>query len=824
MPELGTATHHLTIPDSLEKTYVVFDCLLKAETAKAGHAIQCPECSVVPSNYPHNTSFEQWAAFKIETYCEAPQQVANETLEVLGKEAPWREVTDLWSWDGKEATVHYFLSGVPTGLGPWFCFQAFCEADVVDTYRPIFREIWQSLTWNGEMPADPEGPATDMLATLPGGDEEPSVELELPPFAPPAQGPGIARFDDREVSLSLDHCAAVIPEAFHELSLNLRLKPEEARAFHEDVVSEFASEDSFGFRFTFSGIHEDGVPTGEFSFEEGKSKDSRARFWLDGWEYSFEFTGKLVLRDGWFGVLGFLEKPYDDHHRFRIEAYLKMDLASLDWSHYRFLSLQETNGAAPEQVRFLQVSEPGPLPDQLFSFKNLRELSLHPSYPHGRSEEQQAPTELDPRIGELSELAVFSLSNRAVAELPPSIGKLLKLQRVSVVGADLEATPTELWQLPALESLCLSHNKLASIPDDIQLPSLRYLALEKNSLSTLPTSLLKAPNLKRLLLEDNPWNSLDQGFLDIEDLRLEQADRMRLFDYSYPGANGSGVVEWDDSVFKLTADVELQKEFEKKVLSCGHGKYLTPLMACARKSVKFTLAEEDDYSQLGRTRFGGMPDLPESLDYPFYDSDGSPCAYEFVAQLNCQELAPFQDYLPRSGILYFFIDHQESFGPKVLYFDGPSSALISGSKFDPEQYPLFDEYTDRTEPHRVNIEKSWSLPSDYAGYCNGYYFPKEAQIFLEHDDLLHDMTEELVDSESHRRHEINGHVFTQHEGPELQAAMAKRGQPEEWITLLKVASIGGFCWWDAGDLFYVIHKSDLKKGDFSNVYCGMESS
>ena len=95
---------------------------------------------------------------------------------------------------------------------------------------------------------------------------------------------------------------------------------------------------------------------------------------------------------------------------------------------------------------------------------------------------------------------------------------------------------------------------------------------------------------------------------------------------------------------------------------------------------------------------------------------------------------------------------------------------------------------------------------------------------MEHDDLLHDMTEELVDSESHRRHEINGHVFTQHEGPELQAAMAKRGQPEEWITLLKVASIGGFCWWDAGDLFYVIHKSDLKKGDFSNVYCGMESS
>jgi len=31
-------------------------------------------------------------------------------------------------------------------------------------------------------------------------------------------------------------------------------------------------------------------------------------------------------------------------------------------------------------------------------------------------------------------------------------------------------------------------------------------------------------------------------------------------------------------------------------------------------------------------------------------------------------------------------------------------------------------------------------------------------------------------------------------------------------------------WGDAGDLFFVIHKSDLAKGDFSNVFITMESS
>ena len=822
MPELATETHQIQVPETLEKTYVVLDCLLKAETGNAGHSIQCPECSVTPTSYPQNYSFEKWVEFKVETYCDAPEYVADETLSVLGKETRWREVTDLWSWDGKEATVHYFLGGVPTGLGPWFCFQAYCEADVVEEYRPLFKEIWQSLTWNGELPADPEGPATQMLAALPGG--EPSVELELPPFSPPEEGPGLARFEDTEVRLNVEHSSAMIAEMLHELTLELRFYPQEVRAFHDDVVSDYAGEDGLGFRFTFAGIHQEGVPTGEFSFTEDKSEDRRVRLWRDGWDYSFEFSGKLILRDGWFAMLGFLEKPYDDRHRFRIEAYMRLDLSTLDWSHYRFLSLQETSGVEPEQVRYLQISESESLPDSLFSFKRLRQLAIGSLYSHGLPDGGGSLPELSPRIGELSELEVFSVINRVIPAIPSSIGKLTRLTRFSAISAGLEATPEELWKLPALESLSLSHNRLTSIPPEIQLPSLKSLELQKNALSTLPTSLLEVPNLERLSLEDNPWESLDQRFLDIGGLGLEQADRMRLFDYSYPGANGSGVVEWDDSVFKLATDPDLQAEFERKVLSSGYGQYLKPLVACARKSVKFTLAEEDDYSEPGKTRFGGMPDLPESLPYPFCEGGDTRSAYEFVAQLDCEELAPFQDYLPRSGILYFFIDDQESFGPKVLYFDGPTTELVSGSKLDPEQYPLFDDYTDRVDPYGVSIAKSWSLPSEYAAYCNGYYFPEEAQLFLEEDDLLQDMTEDLVDSESHRRHEVSGHVFTQHEGPELQAAMTKRGKPEEWTVLLKVASIGGFQWWDAGELFFVIHKSDLKKGDFSNVYCGLESS
>jgi uncharacterized protein YwqG len=46
------------------------------------------------------------------------------------------------------------------------------------------------------------------------------------------------------------------------------------------------------------------------------------------------------------------------------------------------------------------------------------------------------------------------------------------------------------------------------------------------------------------------------------------------------------------------------------------------------------------------------------------------------------------------------------------------------------------------------------------------------------------------------------------------------------MVLLRVSSDNnpGFCFWDDGEIYFVIHKSDLDKKDFSNVYCGLESS
>jgi uncharacterized protein YwqG len=75
-------------------------------------------------------------------------------------------------------------------------------------------------------------------------------------------------------------------------------------------------------------------------------------------------------------------------------------------------------------------------------------------------------------------------------------------------------------------------------------------------------------------------------------------------------------------------------------------------------------------------------------------------------------------------------------------------------------------------------------------------------------------------------HGINSYVFKQHGTPEIEAVDKMKGKPDEWMVLLRVGSDGnpGFCFWDAGEIYFVIHKSDLDKKDFSNVYCGLESS
>ncbi len=84
--------------------------------------------------------------------------------------------------------------------------------------------------------------------------------------------------------------------------------------------------------------------------------------------------------------------------------------------------------------------------------------------------------------------------------------------------------------------------------------------------------------------------------------------------------------------------------------------------------------------------------------------------------------------------------------------------------------------------------------------------------------LAHISFETPVNGDTGAVYLVNGYVFTQHENPELQVASALKCNPEDWTVLLRVPSAGDFQWGDVGDLFFMIHKSDLARANFSNVF------
>lgn len=596
-----------------------------------------------------------------------------------------------------------------------------------------------------------------------------------------------------------------------------------------DLWSGFESEQQVGFRFHGSALHRDGVPHGTFRFEDGTSESSHAYMWDDGWEFSLVFTGEVVLENGWALWRGTLGASWDDRPGLPILIRKAIPFEDLDWGAYRFTSLEETEGVAASQVRRLELTGPTfeQLPERLRAFRHLQQLTIIWTNQQWQETQLLPLSSLSPEIGRLDSLTSLQLTGTSLSELPEEIGKLTRLERLSVNHGRLSTTPDSLWRLPALQFLNLERNRLTSLPETIDLPRLISLELSHNQLSTLPASLALQPSLRRLDLQDNPLRELPPEFNQVARVELSIEDKLRLLDFTYPGAGDAGTVSWNDSDYLVGDDLQLWGPLQAGLGTIGGAPLLTAARRAARRGLRLLHQDPDGYGALGTTRFGGWPDLPQGWEYPRFTFEHDPergYAYEFLAQLDLEALAPLQDYLPRRGYLYFFLGTIHEMNPLVLFYDGEKDGLVSGHDIALAQEDFFEFDDPPYAAYGASVTPFASLPSSYAASSNPWLFPEQVAPLLEHSDEIWELEQELGSEVDSRAHEINSYVFTQHEAPELQAALALKGRPQDWTVLLKIASVGDFQWWDAGELFFVIHKSDLARADFSNVYCGLESS
>lgn len=826
MTTLTAQTFSVEVTDALPERRLIWQSL-RAESYQPEYEIQNPEVLVGLGLEADLSKFEgETLSDRLISQLRqrSEELVVDEILkvEVDGRESVYLVGSINWEWNEKRISSRCVTAALPMNDGFLYEMKSYCEDSVWDRYQTVFLKLWQSLKTFGDREAAWQEMMAGLDAMAPSADSGKEYDPPQPKeFAIPADGRNLFRIDDHTFSYR-EETKLIISDFGRDLSVTLKADARESLAGNNALIEEYARDGGVGFRMTFSSIHREGVPTGVFDFKFGKSENRNTYLWDDGWDYSLEFSGQVELREGWLAMNGVLGKEWENEGTHEVEIYHQFDLDALDWSEYRFASLDETTGRPDQEVRFLKLENPDftAFPQQILAFRELEELSI--CFPQPFDAPALSPlNQLPEELGSLKKLRSLQITGTSLESLPDSLGELQVLETLIFTHNKITSTPASIWQLPKLKSLHLSQNQLRCLPDAIELPQLKHLNVEKNQLATLPPALAEQPLLKELRLEDNPWESLPASINQIESIGLAIEEKLSLLDFTYPGADGTGCVKWDDAVFLAASNTEFHAKLETHELS-------EALLKVAKLALTFEHTETDDYQTVGNTRFGGWPDLPESIPYPRFqaqDADGKEQSYafEFLAQLNCKELAPLQNFLPRDGILYFFLSHHELMQAKVIHWNGDLETLISGKLTELNDDDFFELPDAPYQGYQTKVTPEISLPFSYASYVNTHIF-KGAEALLEPEDRLEAIGEQLELNPERGVHEVNSHVFTQHECPELQAALSKKGRPEDWVVLLKVASAGEFQWWDAGELFFVIHKSDLAKGDFSNIYVSLESS
>jgi uncharacterized protein YwqG len=126
------------------------------------------------------------------------------------------------------------------------------------------------------------------------------------------------------------------------------------------------------------------------------------------------------------------------------------------------------------------------------------------------------------------------------------------------------------------------------------------------------------------------------------------------------------------------------------ITKLGLDKYRKDLLKDLRINYRLDSFEDEDYFQLGNTRFGGLPDLPKDVDYPHNDEG----YYNLLCQINFSEFKDKLGKLPEDGILYVFNGHSSENDYVVLF--SKSTSNLEKKKPPKDLKNLNEEYNKDT--------------------------------------------------------------------------------------------------------------------------------
>jgi Domain of unknown function (DUF1963)/Leucine rich repeat len=524
------------------------------------------------------------------------------------------------------------------------------------------------------------------------------------------------------------------------------------------------------------------------------------------------FFGSITVDEGWITVIGlasYEDEAPDPKFAMSIEARKRFAAKPLIPIRKK-LSLRQALKLPPDQVYWLSIENNDHVksfPTEILSFKSLEELWLSASF-------GAAPVPLPNELFSLVNLHTLSLqwAGFTVGALSPAIEKLSKL-----------------------ETLRLTSNRITSLPDSLSaLRSLEFLDVSYNELTRLPHCIGELPELRTLEAEGNRFESLPKTLANVRSVRVNHAYRSLFRDVTYITKNDAPV---DETQFMLRERQALFIQTKHLLDQQSKDDELKALML--EQSTYAIYAESTVASSpvsLGASKTGGAPHLPKGFAHP---SDANGLFPTFFAQINLSSIAHLQAWLPRTGMLYFFVnDFRYGDGPCVIHANVDPSDLVfyeyshATRWFDSDVDALHEtDSSGLARESTLSFSAGVSLP--YVYRATGTRFPALAALFdsnaptdrirrVRFDSELETTREALKKANlmpKNTTHSLNALIWSDDDTAQEQAANAKGGFANEWINLLTLESVDDYCFGDAGSIAFCVHKKDLAAADFSNVVC-----
>lgn len=284
-----------------------------------------------------------------------------------------------------------------------------------------------------------------------------------------------------------------------------------------------------------------------------------------------------------------------------------------------------------------------------------------------------------------------------------------------------------------------------------------------------------------------------------------------------------------------------QLSFGENLVKSGLAQYVTQLEAMWLPAIRIDTTTQET-CLLGASHFGGLPDLPEAIAWPYFDET----PMTLIGQINLDELSSqFQHPpLPKQGMLFFFFaDTEEGWD----YLVDPE--MTEGLKKMPWKVIYWPDIqtllsTEKRVPVADHMERPVYPLVSLEFVQQGANMPEIDSQLIENLELTDIDTEHYIQlikqlSDSQTGHQLLGYPgIIQNNTLELDAELITRGEsldqiidresPEydeimqaasDWVLLMQCWSDGkiDWMWGDAGLVYWMIRRQDLAALQFNRV-------